>query len=164
MPEHTLLTAITVPLTRAEVFPFFSKAENLGKLTPPELSFSIKSPLPIEMKPGALIDYTIGLYGLPMQWRTRISSWDEPNIFVDEQLKGPYAQWIHHHRFTDVPGGTRIDDLVRYRLPLGPLGDLAHFIVKRQLMHIFTFRQAECARLLLGDRAAEAKIEPVVIS
>jgi hypothetical protein len=36
--------------------------------------------------------------------------------------------------------------------------------VKRQLMRIFTFRQAECARLLLGERAAEAIIEPVVIS
>jgi ligand-binding SRPBCC domain-containing protein len=164
MPEHTLITAITLPLARAEVFPFFSKAENLGKLTPPELSFTIKSPLPIDMKSGALIDYNIGLHGLRMRWRTLISTWDEPNVFIDEQLKGPYAQWIHRHRFTDVPGGTRIDDLVRYRLPLGALGDLAHFIVKRQLMRIFTFRHAECARLLLGDRAAEAIIQPVVIS
>jgi ligand-binding SRPBCC domain-containing protein len=164
MPEHTLKTAITLPLSRAAVFPFFSKAENLGKLTPPELSFEIKSPLPIDMKPGALIDYTIGLHGLPMKWRTLISAWDEPNFFVDEQIKGPYGQWIHRHSFTDVPGGTRIDDNVRYRLPLGVVGDLAHFIVKRQLMRIFTFRQAECARLLLGERAAEAIIEPVVIS
>jgi len=164
MSEHTLTTAITLPLSRADIFPFFSKAENLGKLTPPELSFDIKSPLPIEMKPGAVIDYTIGLYGLPMNWRTLISTWDAPNVFVDEQVKGPYAQWIHRHSFTDVPGGTRINDVVRYRLPLGALGDLAHFIVKRQLMHIFTFRQAECARLLLGERAAEAIIAPVVIS
>jgi ligand-binding SRPBCC domain-containing protein len=164
MPEHTLKTAITLPLSRADIFPFFSKAENLGKLTPPELSFEITSPLPIDMKPGALIDYTIGLHGLPMKWRTLISAWDAPNFFVDEQLKGPYAQWIHRHSFTDIRSGTRIDDNVRYRLPLGVLGDLAHFIVKRQLMHIFTFRQAECARLLLGTRAAEAIIEPVVIS
>lgn len=164
MSEHTLVTAITLPLNRADVFPFFAKAENLGKLTPPELSFDIDTPLPIAMKKGALIDYTIGLHGISMRWRTRISTWDEPTVFVDEQLTGPYAQWIHRHSFTDVPGGTRIDDLVRYKLPFAPLGDLAHVIVKRQLMRIFTFRQAECARLLLGDRADQAAIEPVVIS
>jgi ligand-binding SRPBCC domain-containing protein len=164
MPEHTLTTAITLPLDRAEIFPFFANAENLGRLTPPNLSFEITSPLPIDMKPGALIDYTIGLYGFPLRWRTLISTWDAPNVFIDEQVKGPYAQWIHRHRFTNVLGGTRIDDLVRYRLPFGALGDLSHFIVKRQLRHIFTFRQAECARLLLGDRAAEAIIEPVTIS
>ena len=84
--------------------------------------------------------------------------------FTDVQLKGPYAQWVHRHTFHSVSGGVRMDDEVRYALPLGVLGNLAHPIVRRQLTRIFTYRNQEVARLLLGARAGEATFAPVVIS
>jgi ligand-binding SRPBCC domain-containing protein len=161
---HILTTAITLPLPRAEVFAFFADAQNLSRITPNDLSFDIVSPLPITMRAGAIIDYVIKLHGLPMRWRTEITEWEEGRMFVDVQRRGPYALWEHRHSLIDVPGGTRIDDEVRYALPFGALGDLAHVIVRRQLTGIFTFRQAETARLLLGDRAAEASIAPVRIT
>ncbi len=149
MAEHILKREITIPLPRERVFAFFADAENLEHITPAELGFKITSPRPIEMKKGALIDYRLSLHGLPMNWRTEITEWDPPHSFVDTQLKGPYVQWVHTHTFTEVDAGTtKIEDEVRYRLPLEPLGDLLHFIVEGELKKIFDYRQKVVAESL----------------
>jgi ligand-binding SRPBCC domain-containing protein len=124
------------------VFAFFSLAENLQRITPPDLSFEIKTPLPIEMAKGTLIDYRIRLMGVPMRWRTLISEWNPPYEFVDEQLKGPYLKWHHRHRFESVGDSTRMTDRVIYRVPGGPLEGLVHrMFIAPQLEKIFNHRQ-----------------------
>lgn len=151
MAVRVLRTSIRIERPIDEVFEFFSRAENLGVITPPELGFEIRTPLPVLMRPGALIDYTLRLHGVPMRWRSLISAWNPPHEFVDEQVRGPYAEWIHSHRFrADGPDATIIMDEVRYRLPLGPLGSLVHPLVRRQLDRIFAFREAEVRRRLAG--------------
>ena len=154
MAEHILNRSLTLELPREQVFEFFSDAGNLERITPPELSFHIVTPRPLELQQGTLIDYKLRLRGLPLTWRTEISVWDPPNEFVDRQLSGPYSQWIHRHTFTEIgPGRTLIEDEVRYRLPLEPLGDLAHYIVRRELEYIFDFRQKMVADLLGRNRS-----------
>lgn len=137
-----------LPIPRREVFDFFATAENLERITPPELRFRILSPTPIEVDRGTLIDYRLRLFGLPFRWRTRITVWDPPHRFVDEQLSGPYRTWIHLHAFEEVEGGTRMQDRVRYRLPLGPLGAVALPVVRAQVERIFAYRERAIRELL----------------
>jgi ligand-binding SRPBCC domain-containing protein len=138
---------LAVPLDR--VFAFFAAAENLEAITPPELRFRIETPLPIAMRPGAVIDYSLRLWGIPLGWRSLISRWEPPELFVDEQTRGPYRSWVHTHRFSDLGGGrTLIEDEVRYALPWQPLGAIARPLVARQLARIFSYRRRRVEELL----------------
>jgi len=156
MTPHLLRREQFVPRPLAEVFPFFSRPENLARITPANLGFQILTPTPITMKEGALIDYTIGLLGLRVHWRTMITTYDPPFRFVDEQLAGPYAFWHHTHSFEEVEGGTWIRDEVRYLLPFGPLGRIVHTLfVRRKLDAIFHHRH----QIIEGVLGAAASME-----
>ncbi|GAM10405.1 hypothetical protein OR1_02694 [Geobacter sp. OR-1] len=147
--EHVLNYSLTISLPRVRVFEFFADAANLERITPPELQFSILTPLPIVMCQGALIDYRLKLFGIPFSWKTRITEWSPPVYFEDEQLEGPYQQWIHRHTFTECEDGrTIIDDEVRFRLPSIPLGEAAFPIVRKQLERIFDYRQKTVKAIL----------------
>lgn len=131
---------VTRPLE--EVFEFFSRAENLQELTPPWLNFRILSVDPQPIRKGTLIRYSLRWRIFPIRWTTEIVEWDPPNGFVDLQLKGPYQLWRHQHRFIAEGSATRIVDEVKYRLPLGPLGKMAHAMkVRRDIEGIFNYRK-----------------------
>jgi ligand-binding SRPBCC domain-containing protein len=137
---HRFETVTDILLPPEEVFPFFAAAENLERITPPELRFQILTPLPIEMRQGTLIEYRLRLQGIPFLWRTEISEWNPPHAFTDRQLKGPYHSWIHRHTFEATADGTRMTDRVDYRLPFWPPGELALPFVRRKIHRIFEFR------------------------
>ena len=150
--HHVLRREQRLPGTPEEVFPFFADAGNLEAITPPWLGFHVVTPRPIEMRAGALIDYRLRLHGLPIAWLTRIEEWVPSERFVDLQLTGPYRLWHHTHEFRANPGGgTLMTDTVRYALPLGPLGSLAHrVLVRRDLERIFDYRARAVPALLTG--------------
>lgn len=146
---HVLSSRQWVPAPMEECFAFFSDAANLEALTPPFLRFRILTPLPIEMRAGALIEYRLSLLGVPLPWLTRIADWRPGRGFTDVQLRGPYAKWVHRHAFTPADGGTWVRDEVEYALPLAPLSDPAHALfVRPRLREIFTYRRQAIARLL----------------
>ncbi len=142
--DYILETETRLPRPVEEVFDFFKEAENLQQLTPTWLDFQILTPLPVEMKQGALIEYRLKLYGIPLQWKTEIRLWEPPFRFVDSQLQGPYRKWVHTHTFEEIVGGTLMRDRVEYRIPGGVLAPLAHrLFVKRNVKAIFRFREAK---------------------
>ena len=132
-----------------EVFGFFADALNLEAITPPWLRFQVLTPTPIEMRTGTLIAYRMRLRGVPVSWLTRIESWEPQVRFIDTQLRGPYRLWHHTHSFEASAQGTLMRDRVRYELPLGPLGGLAHIaFVRGELERIFDYRSAKIAGML----------------
>jgi ligand-binding SRPBCC domain-containing protein len=141
MRVYTLERAQVVPGAPEEVFGFFADARNLEAITPPFLRFRVVTPAPIELGAGTLIQYRLRLHGVPVNWLTAIQAWDPPHRFVDVQVRGPYALWHHTHLLEEHEDGTLMRDLVRYALPLGPIGDLAHAaFVRRDVERIFDYR------------------------
>jgi len=132
-----------------EVFDFFAQARNLERITPLWLSFTVLTPEPIDMRAGTLIDYRLRVHGIPLRWTSRIEEWEPGRVFVDRQIRGPYALWHHRHTFVAAAAGTIVRDQVDYALPLGRLGDVAHpLFVRRDLERIFDHRHAAVERLL----------------
>jgi len=132
-----------------QTFAFFSKAENLGLLTPASMKFSIDGIAPA-MQTGSVIDYLIALGPVPVRWRTRIAEWQSGRSFVDIQDEGPYTHWRHRHVFREEEARTVMDDQVLYTPPFGPFGRLAHWLfVAPALRRIFQYR-SDVIRLRFG--------------
>jgi ligand-binding SRPBCC domain-containing protein len=145
---------VEVPIDQA--FDFYSDTANLEPLTPPLLHFEVIAPRPATMQAGTRLDYKFKLHRVPVRWQTLIEIWEPPVRFVDIQARGPYSLWEHTHVFEATgEGATIIHDHVRYAIPLGPLGAIAHrLFVRRDLERIFNYRRdAVAERLPSGSQA-----------
>ena len=149
MSDQILERTQRIGLPADEVFDLFGDAFNLERITPPWLRFRVLTPAPIEMGEGTLLEYRLRLHGIPVRWCTRITAWDPPRRFVDEQISGPYALWHHTHTFEPDGDATVIRDRVRYRIGFGPLGALALWLfVRRDVERIFDYRREAMLRLI----------------
>ena len=138
MTTHVFKTELWLPVPREKVFPFFADARNLETITPPWLNFNVLTPGHIEMRAGAIIDYQLRIHGLPVCWRTEITSWNPPFSFCDEQRRGPYRRWSHTHTFVEKSGGTLCRDEVIYAVPGGAM--VNWLFVRRDVEKIFAYR------------------------
>jgi ligand-binding SRPBCC domain-containing protein len=129
-----------------EVFAFFSNPAKLAEITPARFAFRIVEQPDGPLFEGAEIEYRIRVRGLPVGWRSRITVWEPPERFVDEQIRGPYRFWIHEHSFRPDGEGTQVHDRVRYGVPGGALVD--RLLVRPDLERIFEFRRAKLASIL----------------
>ena len=145
MTLHEFRSEQWLPVAREQLFLFFADAGNLQELTPPWLRFQIVTSQPIAMDVGTLIDYRLTVRGLPLRWRSKITTWEPPVRFVDEQVRGPFRRWIHEHRFEPRDGGTLAIDHVRYAVPGGPL--INWLLVRHDVARIFAHRTEKLREL-----------------
>jgi NADH dehydrogenase len=163
MAIHRLSASQFVPHPVDEVFAFFAKPENLGRITPPSMGFESLTD-DHEMRAGLEMRYRIRpVLGIPMTWIGRISELQPPTRFVDVQVHGPYRRWEHTHTFEAVPGGTLVHDEIAYSVPFGLLGDLANrLVVRGQLARIFRHRTATIRTVFAGAAAAATSLTVAV--
>jgi ligand-binding SRPBCC domain-containing protein len=131
-------TELWLPRPREEIFAFFADAANLDAITPPWVHFHTVTRAPIEMRPGTLIDHKLRIHGLPIRWRSRITVWEPPARFVDEQVRGPYRLWRHEHVFEERDAGTLVRDRVQYAVPFDFV--VHDLLVRRDVEKIFAHR------------------------
>jgi hypothetical protein len=135
------------------VFPFFADPRNLEAITPPWLHFEVLDSSTPEIREGTLIRYRLRLHGVPLRWCSRISLWEPPWRFVDEQVEGPYRLWRHQHTFEPRNGGTLASDWVEYAALGGTL--VRRLLIEPDLKRIFDYR-SEALRRIFAEQAPTA--------
>ena len=115
------------------------------------MAFTVTSALDPAQKmyPGMIITYKVSpVAGIKLNWMTEITQVKESAYFIDEQRFGPYQFWHHQHHFKAIEGGTEMNDLLTYGLPMGILGRMANTIyVADKLQEIFEYRKKKVIEL-----------------
>lgn len=136
---------------RDKIWHFFSRPENLQKITPSEMNFRIQSDIGgKQMYEGMMIVYKVSpMLGISMSWATEITHIKEGVHFIDEQRIGPYKMWHHEHWFEPTENGVMMTDLLHYSIPFGPLGLLANkLLVNKKIDSIFNYRVKAVGKMI----------------
>ena len=100
-------------------------------------------------------------------WVAEHSDYVEGEQFRDEQVRGPFAEWIHTHRFTpEGESASVLHDALRYELPLAPVSSaLMGWYFRDMLDRMFAFRHTRTQNdLTRHARAADRGPLTVAIS
>ena len=152
---HKLFQTQTLPVEQSVLWDFVSVPQNLNEITPPDMAFKIVGDLPDRATAGLLLEYRVKIPFLGWTpWLTEIKYVEEGVSFMDEQRVGPYKLWLHTHRLEKVEGGTKMTDEIRYQIPFGVFGSIAHLLfVRRTLGKIFDYRRQRLNELFPSPEA-----------
>ncbi|MDG3003209.1 SRPBCC family protein [Paludisphaera mucosa] len=106
----------------ADVFAFFERPDAFDRLIPPgEPVEVVQAPNSLEVGTQVVIRTRLG--PLPIEWAVEHIEYEPGRLFVDRQIRGPFASWTHRHEFADDGRcGTLLRDVIDYAPPLGLLG------------------------------------------
>ena len=127
----------------AEVmFAFHSDPNNIVHVMPPTLKLvSLQTDGPAQE--GRLLELHCRDWGIiPMRWKCRWKTVQPPTVLVDEMLEGPFAQFVHEHRFEPLAnGGCVMHDTITYTFGRSWWGKLiSATAVRLYLKLLFTYR------------------------
>lgn len=131
----------TIPCSANELYSWHGRDGAFERLAPPWQSMEIVSRRG-GIEKGAEIHIRLKRWGLSSDWTARITDELEGSMFVDSQLKGPFAAWTHRHEFSEIDSNhCQLEDSIDYSLPAGKLGAvLGGRFVASDLERVFRFR------------------------
>lgn len=98
--------------------------------------------------PGESVTWRATHFRVPFKITSRITQFERPMLFVDEQESGPFRRFRHEHRFEQSPSGTTMIDHLQFDAPLGFVGRFVDRLLLDRYM-----------RRLIEDRAQALKSE-----
>jgi len=127
--------------TPERVFAFHELPDALQRLTPPWEKMRVVQAA-ASLRPGSRAMVMVRV--APLVWiRTESlhTVYEPPELFVDEQVRGPFGAWRHRHRIVADGDGARLSDEVDFEPPFGLLGrPFAPWIVLPRLRKLFAYR------------------------
>ena len=78
---------------------------------------------------GQTVTWKARHFGLPLSLTSRVTEFDAPHRFVDEQTRGPFTSFRHEHVFEPAEHGSVMTDRVQFTAPFGLLGRLIEKLV-----------------------------------
>lgn len=130
-----------VGVSADEAFAWHMRPGAFERLVPPWEHVRVLSRDPaIAEGSRVVLEMRAGL--LPVRWTAVHRDILEGRQFADEQQGGPFRRWRHEHRFVPLAsGGSRLEDVIAFELPLGRVGDaIGGGTVRRRLARTFAFR------------------------
>ena len=132
------------------VFAFHERPEALALLVPPWEKVVVVQP-PSSLAPGTRVLLKMKLGPLSVTWEAEHTLYEKNVLFQDRMVRGPFAKWVHTHRFLPSAGGTLLRDEVELALPFGPLGLLGWPLARRRLEKMFAYRHAKTREAVLAS-------------
>lgn len=100
---------------------------------------------------GDTVTWRAKHFGIWWTMTSTISEYQEPSLFVDEQVSGPFKAFRHEHSFESLPSGqTQMVDVVEFEAPFGPLGIIAERLVLRRHLEALIDLRNEQLKQALG--------------
>ncbi len=139
MPVFTQTSQVPVPVE--ELFAWHARPGAFERLTPPWETICVREDTG-GIADGARKVFEIRQGPLSLTWEALHRNCVEGRQFEDVQMRGPFTEWVHTHRFEpESPERSRLEDVIHYRLPLGMAGQLAGgALTERKLQRMFAWR------------------------
>ncbi len=80
-------------------------------------------------------------FGIPLTMTSRVTHFDFPRSFTDEQVKGPFKAFKHVHEFQPTAAGSIMTDRVQFTAPLGVLGRAVERLILRGYLERLIIRR-----------------------
>lgn len=150
MPKIVLTTILNAPI---EICFDLSRSIDLHKISTAKTSEE------------AIDGVTTGLIGLNefVTWRashfgfkqkltSKITEFQKPTYFKDEQIKGIFKSFYHEHKFEQTEQGVLMTDVFDFHTPLGVLGKIVNrLILTRYLTKLLAERNAVIRQFAESD-------------
>ncbi|MBI9077011.1 MAG: TIGR01777 family oxidoreductase [Desulfatibacillum sp.] len=154
MANTTFVKKTRIPAPVEDVFAWHARPGALERLTPPWTDMAVLEKTGL-LEIGTNVTLRLKAGPIGYKWHSRHFALEKNRYFADQQISGPFAVWIHKHRFHKDGGDCIYEDNVQYRLPFHPLSTLAAgWWAAKELDAMFAWRH----ETVVQDAALHQKI------
>jgi ligand-binding SRPBCC domain-containing protein len=121
--EHSSVMNTTIE----QMVAFHEAPDVFGKLTPPPIFAQIHRRELVSLRDGEM-EFTLWFGPLPIRWLARHEPGQNEHSFMDRQMQGPMAFWLHHHIIEQDGDSVRLTDQITIAHKPGLSGLLTRFM------------------------------------